>query len=172
MTAAPVLATVSSVAWGFDPNAVVGLPNPVERRGRGVLRFLGFKVYDAELWAAPLMTPTTWAQHPLALVLTYAVSTTGANLTERTLDEMRRMEPLPADRQAAWEAALSRGLPDVKAGDRLTGAWSPEGVLTLHSAARVQRIDDRALAQRFFAVWLDERTSQPALRRALLGLSA
>jgi hypothetical protein len=62
-------------------------------------------------------------------------------------------------------------VPDVKEGDRLTGQNLPGVGLKLYvnGVLRTESTDVE-LARVFFGIWLSPRTSEPALREALLGL--
>ncbi len=72
---------------------------------------------------------------------------------------------------ARWGEALAAALPSVAAGDTLTGLHRPgQGAAFWHDGRATVELDDPALAQAFFAIWLDERTREPALRARLLGL--
>jgi len=72
---------------------------------------------------------------------------------------------------ARWGEALAAALPSVAAGDTLSGLHRPgRGAAFWHDGRATAELDDPALAQAFFAIWLDERTREPALRARLLGL--
>ena len=144
-------------------------------QGQGRLRFLGFLVYDARLWAAPT-TPGSkagdWTQQPLALEIQYARALDGGQIAERSLLEMRRQGDIAPATAAAWLAELQRLIPDVKAGDRLSAVHEPGQRLRLFANGTLRgQISDVALAQRFVGIWLAPVSSEPALRAALLGLT-
>ena len=59
--------------------------------------------------------------------------------------------------------------PDVKKGDRIVGVYQPgNGARFFFNGASRGEIRDAAFAERFFAIWLGPRTSEPAMRAALL----
>ncbi len=61
-------------------------------------------------------------------------------------------------------------LPDVKAGDRLTGVQRPgEGSRFFVNGQTSGEVRDAEFTRLFFDIWLSPRTSQPRLREALLG---
>jgi hypothetical protein len=65
---------------------------------------------------------------------------------------------------------LKKILPDVDAGDFLTGVNVPKlGVRFYQNGQPIGAIDDLEFAQAFFGIWLDPRTSEPVLRKQLLG---
>ncbi|MFN4104379.1 MAG: chalcone isomerase family protein [Tepidimonas sp.] len=146
--------------------------------GEGTLRFLGFAVYDARLWARPGWRAEALGRTPLVLELTYRRAFRGADIARRSLEEMRRAGPIPAADEAAWLAAMQRIFPDVGPGDRIAGVWQPgSGARFVFTGADGQGralgdVADARFAERFFGIWLAPTTSEPALRQALLGPSA
>ena len=60
--------------------------------------------------------------------------------------------------------------PDVTAGTCLTGVYDAHGATVFYlSGKMIGHIDDPEFGKRFFAIWLGDKTSQPALRAQLLG---
>jgi len=58
--------------------------------------------------------------------------------------------------------------PDVQPGDHLLGVYRPEGAYFHQGERLLGAIEAPGFAAAFFAIWLDERTSAPQLRAALL----
>jgi hypothetical protein len=147
-------------------------------QGSGRLRYFGLHIYDARLWVGEGFVPAQWEQHRLALELQYARSLRGDLIAERSLEEMRGIAAIDDARAQAWLARMREAFPDVGDGDRLTGLYLPgAGARFFHNGRpRSQWQDgerqDAELARRFFGIWLSPRTSQPALRSALLGAGA
>ena len=91
--------------------------------GRGELRWLGFKLYDAALWAR---APGAQAMDDeYVLSIRYARAVTSERLVELSLDEMRRLGLADEPTLARWAGALAAALPAVAAGDTLTGLHRP-----------------------------------------------
>jgi len=129
----------------------------------------GFQVYDATLWITEGFRPDRWVQRPFALELSYLRDFDGADIAKRSLDEMRRSAPIPAEQAARWLQAMQATFPDVKKGDRLVGVHAPgSGARFFLNGATVGEVRDAAFAERFFAIWLGAQTSEPAMRDALL----
>ena len=139
--------------------------------GQARLRFMGLSVYDARLWASAQLQSTDWAQAPLALELEYLRNLKGAQIAERSLVEMRKQaEIAPADGER-WLAVMKSSFPDVRAGDRITGLLLPgRGARFFVNGSPKGEIAEPDFARLFFGIWLSPRTSEPALREALLGL--
>lgn len=134
----------------------------LRRWGSGSFRKFGFLVYEATLWAGddPL-------QPPLALRLDYKRKLAGKAIAEASVKEMRKL--IADSRQLeAWGQAMAAIFPDVRDGDHLIGLWQPEGARFLQGERNLGNIDDPAFARAFFGIWLDENTSAPELRAALL----
>lgn len=149
------------------PPAVCSVIEPCRMVGKARLRWWGFHVYDAALWARE----GRWsADAPYALDIVYARNVTGVQLAGTSIDEIRRMGVRDEALLARWDALLRGVFPDVQPGSRLTGLYRPQRGLQFYSGARLLgAIDDPELARRFFEIWLDPRTQKPELRAALLG---
>lgn len=161
-----LLALLALPFAGLAGAATAVAPYPGLRRwGSGAFRRFGFHVYDATLWAGddPL-------RQPLALRLDYKRSIAGKAIAEASLREMREMRKRVADtpRLEAWGEQMARIFPDVRAGDHLIGLWQPAGARFLQGGRTLGDVDDPDFARAFFGIWLDERSSAPALRAALL----
>lgn len=138
--------------------------------GRGELRWLGFKLYDAALWASVRGEAAVDGAHVLSI--RYARAISGERLVSVSLDEMRRLGFTDEAQLARWGEALAEALPSVEAGDTLAALHRPgEGVLFWHQGRLRGEIRDPELARAFFAIWLDPRTREPQLRAKLLGLA-
>jgi len=138
--------------------------------GRGTLRFLGLRIYEARLWAVAVPSVGDWAAAPLALELQYARSLDGARIAERSLTEMRRQGDVAPESARRWLAAMTQIFPDVKEGDRITGLNLPGiGARFFVNGQLRGEVRDAEFARLFFGIWLAPSTSEPLLRDALLG---
>lgn len=142
-------------------------------QGEATMRFFGMPVYDAALTVPATFTADAWTAQPLALSLRYHRSLSGTAIAERSLHEMRRGGAIDEARAARWLEFMKEALPDVRAGDRIVGRWSPTtGTVSLqHNDGPAREIADREFGTRFFGIWLAPHTSEPGLRARLLGLS-
>ncbi|APW44463.1 chalcone isomerase family protein [Rhodoferax saidenbachensis] len=137
--------------------------------GSSRMRFFGLSIYDAKLWVTPGFKAATYAQHPLALELTYLRALSGKAIAERSLTEMRRAGPLPAATEARWLAAMQAAFPDVKEGDRITGVHLPAVGARFYVNRQLRStITDAEFSRLFFGIWLSDATSEPRLRQELL----
>ena len=157
--AAPLIARQAAARANDLP---VPLVEGLRLWGQGEFRRFGFLIYTATLWAGD--DP----QHPpLALRLDYKRRIAGKDIAAASIKEMSRFID---DRSQldAWTPQLERVFPDVRDGDHLIGLWQPEGASFYQDWRPIGRIDDPLFARSFFAIWLDENTSAPNLRAALL----
>lgn len=140
-------------------------------QGSGRLRFFGLHVYDARLWTGERRASGEgWAGTPLALEIEYARRLVGAQIAERSLEEMRRQGAIDEADAARWLAEMTRLFPDVAAGDRITGVKVPGAASRFFVNGRFRgEVRDADFTRRFFGIWLARESSQPALRDALLG---
>ena len=145
--------------------------------GQGTLRYFGFSIYQAQLWAGqrPPEAGLSWAQQPVLLSLHYQRDFKGEDIAQRSFEEMQRNPLMRASDHAAWLAALKALMPDVRTGERLIGVYQPgQGLQLWHDGASLRELGtapDALMAQVFMGIWLDPSTSQPELRQRLLGLS-
>lgn len=144
-------------------------------QGEARLRWMGLRVYDARLWVAGADVGADWAAveraaAPLALEIEYARALDGERIAERSLAEMRRQGDIAPELAERWLDTMRRLFPDVAERDRITGVLLPPGRARFFVNARpAGEVQDAEFARRFFGIWLAPQTSEPALRRALLG---
>ncbi|PKO52489.1 MAG: hypothetical protein CVU28_10265 [Betaproteobacteria bacterium HGW-Betaproteobacteria-21] len=136
--------------------------------GSGEMRWFGLKVYDAALWVP---AGSDWsADSAFALAIRYARNIAGDKLVDSSIDEMRRLGFGDEARLTRWRSELIRALPTVAPGEILVGARIPgAGARFWHDGKPTAELGDPDLARAFFAIWLDSRTREPALRARLLG---
>lgn len=163
---APLLGTARAAE---APAEVDGALPQARLQGAGRLTFLGLRIYDAQLWTtAPL--EADWTRAEFALVLVYARGLVGRLIAERSLAEMRRQAEISDEQAQRWQTQLGALLPDVRVGDRITGLNRPGAGLRLFVNGKPSGdIADTEFARLFFGIWLAPQTSEPALRKALLG---
>jgi len=152
------------------PEIAEGLRD-VRLQGRMRFRWFGLHVYDARLWSVrPLREADDIVRQPYALELDYARRLDGRSIAERSLDEMKRLEPIEAAQARDWLQAMRIAFPDVAPGDRLVGLHRPgRGVQFLHNGRITGEVPDTRFARLFFGIWLSPSSREPELRAQLLG---
>jgi hypothetical protein len=162
--------SVSSASAGGEQRSELQTLLPQGRLiGSGRLTFWGFQVYDARLWAPPGFKPENFGSQALALELSYLRSFASTDVAERSIKEMRRSVSISDEQAEKWKTAMRQVLPDVSAGDRVMGVHRPGvGASFLMNGKVLGEIRDAEFARLFFGIWLSPKTSEPALRNALL----
>jgi hypothetical protein len=161
---------VSTAAAMAPPTEVAIAVSAACLQGRGTLRYFGLQVYEARLWAAPGFAAERYTDQAFALELEYARGFAGGGIAQRSIEEMRRSAVVANGQAREWQAAMVRAFPDVAPGDRLTGIHAP-GAATrfFHNGRPTSTVADPQFARAFFGIWLAATTSEPELRRQLIG---
>lgn len=125
-------------------------------------------IYDAALYAPA----GRWSPDgPFILSLTYLRDIDGAEIADRSAEAMRKMGFSDEMSLAAWHNQMIAIFPDVTEGSELSGLFQPgEGVRFFRGGEPIGAVTSPEFARWFAAIWLDERTGAPDLRRQLLGL--
>ncbi len=142
--------------------------------GQGSFRWFGLKIYDAQLWVGDKGYLANAPEAAgFALDLRYARRLQGEKIAQATQDEMLKLGLGSAEQRAAWQTKMATIFPDVQDGTHLTGVYLPhEGARFYLDGKLLGEIMDAEFARAFFAIWLDARTTAPALRSALLADAA
>jgi hypothetical protein len=167
--AAVVLAVATAAQAGPPlPMALAAELPMLKPLGEGRLRWFGLHVYDSSLW----VPGDAWSfDRVFALDIRYAMSIRGRDLTQRSLEEMRKLGFADPAKLRRWEEAMDRVFPDIRPGDRLVGVSIPGREARFYSQERLLgTVPDPEFARAFFAIWLDEKTSEPGLRARMLRL--
>ena len=98
----------------------------------------------------------------LALELRYARSLEGAQIAERSLQEMQGIGEVTRERGERWLEAMRTIFPDVNKGDRITGLQIPgEAARFWVNGQSRGELRDAEFTRLFFGIWLSPRSSQP-----------
>lgn len=137
--------------------------------GKARLRYWGFDVYDASLWARPGFDIGRFESQRFGLELAYLRDFKGADIAERSIDEMKGLATIEPAQATRWTRAMSGLFPDVKRGDRITGVHVPgSGARFYLNDKLLGEVADDAFSRLFFGIWLSPRTSQPRMRETLV----
>lgn len=141
---------------------------PENTVGEARLSFLFWDVYDAQLYA-PQRTFTPDGTY--ALSLRYLMDFSGPDIAERSLDEMRGQGYRDKQQLDRWLVEMLKIFPDVKEGDELFGVRSLTGKsYFLHNGNLIGAVTDPLFADAFFGIWLAPNSSEPKMRKQLLGI--
>ncbi|MDX1975219.1 MAG: chalcone isomerase family protein [Rickettsiales bacterium] len=159
LSASPVIA--NDVAQKYVPNA--------EQVGTGRLSVVFWDVYDATLYAPN----GQWdSRKPYALSIRYFREIEGADIAKRSVEEMQKQGFSDAAKLTKWQTQMRDIFPDVKNGSELTAVFTHQKSTDFYSDGKhIGSIKGTEFGTQFFNIWLSEKTSEPELRRKLLGLS-
>jgi Chalcone isomerase-like len=151
------------------PAAVTSLVPNLEAKGGGEMTFMTLAVYAAYFYCID-HARCRWApEQPFAIQLVYHRSLVGAQIAERSVEEIAKLGYGTPEQRARWGALMTQFFVDVVDGDRITGLNLPQfGVRYYYNGKLLGEIQDREFAKAFFGIWLDPRTSEPELRKKLL----
>lgn len=143
----------------FVPNA-----KPV---GEGRLSVFIWDVYDATLYAPN----GDWnTERPFALELSYLMNLEGKKIADRSIEEIRNQGFDDEIKLADWHSQMRSIFPDVGEGVKLIGVYTKEGEsVFFKNNETIGRVTDPEFGKAFFDIWLSEKTSEPGLRKKLLG---
>lgn len=135
--------------------------------GKGMFSYYFWDVYTGEL-IAPNGTYNN--EPPFALRLTYQRDLEGKKIAKRSIDEMKKQGDVSSDNAERWLALMEDIFPDVTEGDVITGIATKGGKSVFYVNGEMSdEIQDATFTQRFFDIWLSEKTSEPKFRKKLLG---
>lgn len=135
--------------------------------GAGRMTYLTLPVFDATLYApGGDYSPG----EPLVLTLSYLRNLKGRDIARNSVEQMRRQGGHTEASLKGWGTAMAGIFPDVAKGATLTGVLQADGTTGFYQNGKlIGRIEDPDFGRAFFDIWLGPRTSQPALRKQLLG---
>ncbi len=136
--------------------------------GTARMQVLFWKVYDATLLAP---RGEYQSNEPFALSLTYLRKLDGEKIAARSIEEMRKQGFGDEDRLNRWYELLADIIPDVSESDEIVGLAADDGSTRffLHGEP-IGSVTEPEFTVAFFAIWLGDQTSEPALRDQLLGV--
>jgi hypothetical protein len=159
LMSAPAMAAPAEIA------SVIHASQPY---GSGKYAVLFITAYDAEVWT----DAAQWSMNaPFALTLRYHIGFSSDYLINRSLREMRHVNPALSDADIArYKKAMAFFAP-ASSGDEMTMLYQPgQPTRFFKNGAPTGEISEPGFAQDFFGVWLSPNTSDPDLRASLLKL--
>lgn len=127
------------------------------------MSYLFWTLYSAEFYA----TPTNSER---ALKLEYYRSIDSKDLVDATEDQWNKLGYSDSNIQR-WLKPLYAMWPNVEEGSTLTIRVAKDNVSRFYFDEQpIGTIQDKQFGEAFLAIWLSENTSEPVLRKQLLGL--
>jgi len=135
--------------------------------GQGRFSWLFWDIYDAALYAPEGKFD---ARQPFALSLTYLRNLNGAQIADKSAEEMRRLGMKDEVTLATWHAQMRKIFPDVSNGARITGVYNASKQSIFYAdGVKIGQINDPNFGAYFFNIWLGDKTRDQNLRAQLLG---
>jgi hypothetical protein len=150
------------------PPEIAGVIKADKPYGEGHMNFLFINAYNARFWT----DAAGWSlDTPHAMEITYGMGFDTSDLTERTIKEMKNVDPGLSDAEVSkLTPQLNKVYPAVKSGDRLMALYVPgKPVAFFYNGTPTGSIDN-TYAKDFFGLWLLPNTSSTSLRAKLLRL--
>ncbi|HEY5716291.1 MAG TPA: chalcone isomerase family protein [Psychromonas sp.] len=135
--------------------------------GKGDLSWFLMDIYQASLHSADGVYADK--KYPQALKIRYQRSFKKQWLVDATAKEWQKMA-ITRQQYNPWLRQLSTLWPDVKSGDTITFFVAENGQGSFyHNDILLGEVENPDLADAFLDIWLAKNTSQPRLRRQLIG---
>ena len=136
--------------------------------GEGTLKIFLWEVYDISLLSDD--APFSWHKD-FVLEFVYKRDLTKDEVIEASLKEMQRQKNITDSQIERWQQYLQQGIKSVQPATKAALFWTDRGTITFYYEGKAPvSISDAAFAQAFIKIWLGADTSEPELRKALLGL--
>lgn len=104
-----------------------------------------------------------------ALKLTYKMDLDGADIAERSAQEMRKQGDASEVQIAAWYLQMKDIFPNVHKGTVLLGVKDEANETKFfHDGKEIAHVKDPEFTKAFFGIWLSNKTTEPELRKKLL----
>ena len=164
-----ILPLVSALASGLvvaDTVVEDYLQTPI-KHGEADYKAMMWKIYRAELYSGDEVFSM---DQPYALKLTYARDIKGEDISDKSIELIRRQGVEDEVLLATWHSQLDAIFPDVSEGTEIVGTHQKgEGAVFYVDGVEAGSLADPELCRHFFGIWLAEDTKKPKLRARLLG---
>ena len=134
--------------------------------GEAKMEYLFWDVYNAKL-----ETPTgsyEFGEHPVKLTLTYLRNFNAKDIVKATNEQWQHLGLV--DMVNAYDEQLLALWPNIKKNDSLSFETNTQGIGTFYfNNDKLGVVEDKQFADHFLAIWLSSDTSEPSLRKQLIG---
>ena len=139
--------------------------------GSGNLSFFGINLYKASLFSSPNFDHKYPFKINFALKIKYFKNFNKEKIANISKREMSKLNTYKEKDLRVWHKWMAVEFPDISTNDVLTGVFSPTfGIKLFHNNNLIATSSDIEFAKAFFSIWLHKNTSEPVLRKKLLGL--
>ena len=139
----------------------------LKKVGEGTMSWMFLDIYHAALLTkSGHYNDNTY---PVALTITYLKNINKDRLIKATKEQWL-LQGYTVQQITPWLTTLKEIWPNISDGDSLSFVIDKSRIGTFyHNKTRLGKIDSAKLSDAFIAIWLSNKTSEPALRGQLLG---
>lgn len=134
--------------------------------GESRFEYVFWDVYDAKL-----ATPSgqyTFGDHPVKLTLTYLRDFAAKDIVKATNEQWQHLGK--QEIVGKYDEPLNQLWPDIKKGQSLSFITDESGKGTFYfNDEKLGQVNGEGFADDFLAIWLSSETSEPRMRKQLLG---
>ena len=136
----------------------------------GSFKVFLWRVYDVRLLSD--YQKFSWS-NDLVLEFNYQRALKKNAVIEASAKEMRRQKGVTEKQLSKWQTYLQLAIKPAEKATKASLYWTAEGRITFYyDGVKTVTIEDADFARAFLNIWLGPDTSEPELRRALLGKNA
>ncbi len=159
---------------GFKEKSWISiLEKPSKLIGSGNLSFFGISLYKASLFSTSNFDHKNPFKTNFALEIQYFKSFRSNKIANTSRKEMHKLNAYNENDLNLWHKWMLAKFPDISKNDVLVGVFSPTfGIKIFHNNNFIAANNDIEFAKAFFSIWLNKDTSEPALRKKLLGINS
>jgi len=154
------------------------LDNNYKLIGKARMEYLFWDVYDASLYSKD---GNYSPDKPFILALKYLTDLDGADIAKRSIEEIKELGFNDKEKLQKWHDLMVRIFPDIVKHEQIIGYYDPirgakfeyiplECDKYKSGAENLGIIADTEFSKWFFDIWLSPKTSEPKIRKRLLGL--
>lgn len=168
-----IISAAFFLAVSIKAVAIEIIPKSLDKSAVQLVGKAQFSVLFWDIYQSRLYTATGEYQGvnaPLIFEINYQRDIRKDELIERTIEQWQQLGLL-ASEYDAYISPLNTLWPDIKQGDTLALRLSNSNSLFYFNDQYLGKIDDPKFAKTFLNIWLSENTSQPRLRKELLGIN-
>ena len=156
-----------STKWN-DNLQQVESDNLYKEVGRATYSVLLWDVYKSELLTSSGNFALNATGEDLIYKINYFMDISAEELVDLTVEQWEHLE-LDKSRYTPYLADLARLFPDIKKGDTLALLSNQHGSAFYYNNKLMGSIDNTEFSPLFLSIWLSPNTSEPELRKTLLG---
>jgi len=135
--------------------------------GEARFKYLFWKIYDSSLFAEDQTYRSI--NQELTLNIDYKRNIPKKRIVEATQAQWEKLN-YEQNKIEKWSEQMDDIIPEISKNDQLAFHKDTEGVGAFYyNNELIAKIEDKELSEAFLSIWLSKNTSQPKLRRRLIG---